>query len=78
MIDKLIDSIIHAVFSKLSLLLHVIFCAAQFALHVDENLITNIISWEAIFLALMIGIQQYQNHANIKKHLALSTKEIST
>ncbi len=76
MIDIFIDRIIKAVFSKPSLLVHTIFCGVQFTFNVDQNLVTNIISWEAIFLALMIGIQQYRHMESTKKHHKLVEKHV--
>lgn len=62
MIDKLIDVILGAVFSPASFVVHVVFCVLQLIFHIPVNIVTNVISWEAIFLALLIGIQQIRHH----------------
>ena len=66
MIDKLIDNGLKAVFSVPSFFIHVCFLIVQVVFNVNENVITNYISWEAIFLALMIGIQQLRHHDSIQ------------
>lgn len=62
MVDRIIDRVLSGIFSVPSFLIHVVVVTAQFVFHIDENAITNYISWEAIFLSLMIGIQQLRHH----------------
>lgn len=62
MIDRVIDYCLKAVFSVPSFFIHAAIFAGQLAFHIDQNAITNYISWEAIFLAIMIGVQQLRHH----------------
>lgn len=62
MADKITDLILRLVFSVPSLVLHILFFAAQLGFRISVNVVTNVISWEAIFLALLIGIQQIRHH----------------
>jgi hypothetical protein len=62
MTDKLIDLTLATIFSVPSLFIHVLVFISQFVFHIDQNAITNYISWEAIFLAIMLGIQMLRHH----------------
>ena len=69
MTDKLIDGVLKAVFSTPSLYLHTLWFAIWFGLQLDINLLTNIVSLEAIYIGIFVGIQQIGHHEVIKQHL---------
>ncbi len=65
--DKFIDISLNAVFSKISLIIHTIWFIVWFWLKLDVGLLTNIVSLEAIYVGVLIGIQQLRHHKSTKK-----------
>jgi len=74
MTDKVIDRLLKAIFSVPSLGAHAAVFTAQLVFHIDQNAITNYISWEAIFLSIMIGIQQLRHTEEVKQHISRKLK----
>lgn len=67
MVDKSIELTLKAVFSVSSAVLHTVWFIVWFAYHLDVNLLTNIVSLEAIYIGLLVGIQQMRHHEFTKK-----------
>lgn len=65
--DSAIDSSLAAVFSKPSLTVHTIWFVYWFAAKLDVGLLTNIVSLEAIYIGILIGIQQMKHHKKTLK-----------
>ena len=70
--DKAINKILELVFSVPSIYVHTVWFVVWFILRLDISLLTNIVSLEAIYIGLFVGIQQIGHHKVVKKHL---TKE---
>lgn len=62
------------IFSKTSLGIHTVWFALWFLLGLDVNFLTLIVSLEAIYITLFIGLEQ-QDHVvrNAKQHRELKT-----
>lgn len=69
--DKTITVILDVVFSKPSLLVHTVWFVWWFVFGKDVNLLTNIVSLEAIYIGVLIGVQQLHHH---KTHMAAIDK----
>lgn len=69
--DKAITTTLSAVFSKPSLLLHTLWFIWWFLAGYGVNLLTNIVSLEAIYVGVLIGIQQLHHH---KEHMSVLRK----
>ena len=78
MTDKAIAKILNGIFSKPSLVVHTIWFAAWWFLPIPNktNLLTNIVSLEAIYIGLLVGIQQLRHHDALKKHITKTLKEV--
>lgn len=74
MSDKLITQILHLVFSVPSILIHTLWFVLWFCLSMDVNLLTNIVSLEAIYVGILVGIQQVSHHESIKDHISKKEK----
>lgn len=74
--DSAIDWSLSAVFSKPSLVVHTVWYGVWFAFRLDVGLLTNIVSLEAIYVGILIGIQQLRHHKAIKKHLEKKGKGV--
>lgn len=57
------------IFSTPSKIIHTVWFVTWFALRLDINLLTLIVSLEAIYLELFLGDGQGEIHAHLKKHL---------
>jgi len=64
-----INGTLRLIFSKTSILIHTAWFIYWFAAHLDTGLLTNIVSLEAIYVGILIGIQQLRHHKVIKKSL---------
>lgn len=62
-------------FSVPSFLLHTVWFAGWFLLRGDINLLTNIVSLEAIYLSLAIGLAQKGHHERTRKHVSESLED---
>lgn len=67
--DKAIDITLKATFSKPSLIVHTVWFVYWFIAGLDVSLLTNIVSLEAIYIGVLIGIQQFHHHKAQMKHL---------
>ena len=63
--DRWIDKTLVGMFSKPSLSVHTIWFVCWFALRLDIGLLTNIVSLEAIYIGILIGIQQLRHHRTV-------------
>lgn len=68
MTDKVIEWVLERIFSVPSLYIHTVWFIVWFAVKLDISLLTNIVSLEAIYIGLLVGIQQLGHHKAIKKH----------
>lgn len=64
-----ISATLRFIFSKTSVVVHTIWFAYWFLAGLNIGLLTNIVSLEAIYIGILIGIQQIKHHKSIKKHL---------
>jgi hypothetical protein len=69
--DKIIDSI----FSYPSLAIHVVITICWFAFGLDLSLFTNLLSVEAILLAILIGVNQKRHADDTKDHITKVMKK---
>ena len=69
MTDKIITSILEAVFSIPSIFVHTIWFILWFVFKQDVGLLTNIVSLEAIYIGIFVGYQQLGHHEIIKEHI---------
>lgn len=69
MIDKAINQILRGVFSIPSIFVHTAWFITWFVLGLDVNLLTNIVSLEAIYIGIFVGIQQITHHKVVKKQI---------
>jgi ABC-type proline/glycine betaine transport system permease subunit len=60
--DWFVHGTIRFIFSKTSVLTHTIWFGYWFTAHLDVALLTNIVSLEAIYIGVFIGIQQLKHH----------------
>lgn len=67
--DKLIKVTLSGIFSKPSVIVHTIWFILWFAFGLDVSLLTNIVSLEAIYIGILIGIQQIHHHKETAKHI---------
>lgn len=67
--NQVINGTLRFIFSKTSILLHTVWFAYWFLEHLNVGLLTNIVSLEAIYVGILIGIQQLKHHESIKKQL---------
>lgn len=68
MVDGVIRKIIDATFTKTSALLHTLWFGFWFAKSLSVGLLTNVVSLEAIYLAIFIGYIQKKHVKSGERH----------
>lgn len=71
--DSFVNGSLRLVFSKTSVLIHTAWFIWWFVGGLNVGLLTNIVSLEAIYIGILIGIQQLRHHVALKKQLAKTT-----
>lgn len=73
--DPLIGKVLDLIFSKVSLVIHTVWFVFWFLKGQDVSLLTNIVSLEAIYIGILIGIQQLHHHKVMKQHISKEVKK---
>jgi hypothetical protein len=72
-----VDASLRFIFSKTSILLHTIWFIYWFVSKSDVGLLTNIVSLEAIYVGILIGLQQTGHHESVKEHITEHIKKLT-
>lgn len=64
--DWFVNGTLRFIFSKTSVIIHTIWFVYWGMKHLDISLLTNIVSLEAIYIGILIGIQQLRHHLVLK------------
>lgn len=78
MTDPIINKVLKGIFSVPSIFVHTVWFFIWFALQLNVNLLTNIVSLEAIYIGIFVGIQQITHHEVVKKQIKEKDNDIST
>jgi len=57
-----------------SVIFHIVWFILWFAFHLDINLLTLIVSLEAIFITLFLGLGNKDHHEKLKSHISENDK----
>lgn len=71
----LLQKIINEVLSIPSAFMHTVVFIVWFIARWDLNLLTNIVSLEAIYLTIFVGVTQQTHHKGIKHHLEVTAQD---